>query len=427
MPRFLVVDPDEDARAFISAALRSAGHEVTAVRRAVDFTSALSPFAAAVVLDAGRDAAGPLRHLRALSPALPVVCMVASGDVSAAAEAVRGGAADVFELPFGNPARLRLAAERAAALRGADDGAATLTWGAPAMAPVVDALRRVAGTDTTVFLQGESGVGKEVAARALHAWSRRSAAPFVAINCASLSETLLESELFGHEKGAFTGAVAARVGRVEAAAGGTFFLDEVGEVATALQARLLRLLQEKEFTRVGGTKTQRADVRWIAATNRDLRRAVREGKFREDLYHRLMVFPVKLPPLRERREDIAPLADALLGRVRGALGRPGLTLSATARRSLAQRAWAGNVRELGNALERAAILTEGEVIESIPSSESLTRSLDLDASVPTLEQAELAVIRKALARNEGNRKRAAEQLGIGLRTLYDKLKRYKLE
>ncbi|MFO0624172.1 MAG: sigma-54 dependent transcriptional regulator [Polyangiales bacterium] len=427
MPRFLVVDPDEDARAFITAALRGAGHEVTAVSRAGELPAALGPYAAAVTAEGARETDGPLRRLRALAPALPVVCMVAPGDVAAAAEAVRGGAVDVFELPFGNPARLRLAAERAAALRGADDGAATLSWGAPAMVPVVDALRKVAGTDTTVFLQGESGVGKEVAARALHAWSRRAAAPFVAINCASLSETLLESELFGHEKGAFTGAVAARVGRVEAAAGGTFFLDEVGEIATALQARLLRLLQEKEFTRVGGTKTQRADVRWIAATNRDLRRAVREGRFREDLYHRLMVFPVKIPALRERRDDIAPLADALLARLRAALGRPGLRLSDGARRSLAQRAWPGNVRELGNALERAAILTEGDVIESIPSSESLTRSLDLDASVPTLEQAELAVIRKALARNEGNRKRAAEQLGIGLRTLYDKLKRYKLE
>ena len=202
------------------------------------------------------------------------------------------------------------------------------------MAAVVRAIGKVAGTDATVLLAGESGTGKEVVARAIHAGSRRAAGPFCAVNCAVLSETLLASELFGHERGAFTGAVQRRRGRLELAEGGTFFLDEIGELRPELQGKLLRVLQERTFERVGGSETLTADVRWIAASNRDLKAQMANGAFREDLYHRLAVFPIRLPPLRERRVDLLPLADHLLGRAGASVGKVGLSLDEDAQRAI---------------------------------------------------------------------------------------------
>jgi two-component system response regulator FlrC len=296
------------------------------------------------------------------------------------------------------------------------------------MLPVVDALRRVAATNATVLLMGESGTGKEVAARTLHAWSPRAAGAFVAVNCAAIPETLLESELFGHEKGAFTGAVSARRGRIELADGGTFFLDEIGEMPPALQAKLLRVLEDRRFERVGGSRTIEADVRWVAATNRDVEELRTSGRLREDLYHRLAVFPIRLPPLRERPRDILPLAEKLLARVGAAVGRAHLTLSPGARQLLVAAHWPGNVRELANVLERAAILANGDEIRE--------EHLELgDAAAPLqaggnggkLEDVERTAIELALAAVGGNRRAAADRLGIGLRTLYDKLKRYRGE
>ncbi|HEY2509793.1 MAG TPA: sigma-54 dependent transcriptional regulator, partial [Polyangiaceae bacterium] len=304
-----------------------------------------------------------------------------------------------------------------------------LSWGAPAMGPVVEALGKVARTSSTVLLLGESGTGKEVAARTIHSRGPRAGRPFVAINCAVLSENLLESELFGHEKGAFTGAVVQRKGRVELADGGTFFLDEVAELRPQLQAKLLRVLEERSFERVGGSKPVQVDVRWIAATHRDLRAMAREGTFREDLYHRLAVFPIRLPPLRERREDIVPLARALLGALAITAGRKPLALSAPAEALLERADWSGNVRELRNVLERAVILSDGATIErehvSIePSGDAL---LPEPAGVASLADMERRQIERALASVNGNRREAAQKLGIGLRTLYDKLKRYELK
>jgi two-component system response regulator AtoC len=325
---------------------------------------------------------------------------------------------------------------RAGARRSAGKAEPLLTWGAKAMQPVVGALQKVAKTNATVLLVGQSGTGKEVAARAVHGWSARAEGPFIAVNCAAISEQLLESELFGHEKGAFTGAAAQRQGLIELAQEGTFFLDEVAELKLELQAKLLRVLQERQFQRVGGTRTLEADVRWVAATNRDLRKEIAEGRFREDLYHRLAVFPVVLPPLRDRREDIGPLATTLLAAIGAEMGRADLALSPAALAKLERAAWPGNVRELRNALERAAIIAEGEAIEeddlwlhdqpvgplSLVAAETATSGQSArDGSLAALERVAIA---EALEKCGGNRKQAAERLGIGVRTLYEKLKRY---
>jgi two-component system response regulator FlrC len=247
--------------------------------------------------------------------------------------------------------------------------------------------------------------------------------PFVAVNCAALSEQLLESELFGHEKGAFTGAAARRRGKIELAEGGTFFLDEVGELRADLQAKLLRVLQERSFERVGGNQLVKTDVRWIAATNRDLEAMMQAGGFREDLYHRLAVFPIRMPALRERREDIVPLAEILLARIGASLGRSGLVLSAAARDALVAAAWRGNVRELANVLERAVILADGPTIDR----DGLALGNTSAPTTTTLADIEREAIRTALARHEGNRKRVAEELDIPIRTLFDRIKRYELD
>ncbi len=250
----------------------------------------------------------------------------------------------------------------------------------------------------------------------------------MAINCAALSETLLESELFGHEKGAFTGATDRQRGRLELAEGGTFFLDEIGEMKPELQAKLLRVLQERRYERIGGSRTLEADVRWIAATNRDLRAMIGTGAFREDLYHRLAVFPIKLPPLRDRPHDLIPIARALLVRIASDLKRALPRLTPAAEKRLAASSWRGNVRELANALERAAILADGDAIDAehlwlddAGGGASATRAV---TAVRPLAELEREAVLHALETVGGNRRRAAEMLGIGERTLYDKLKKY---
>jgi transcriptional regulator with PAS, ATPase and Fis domain len=296
---------------------------------------------------------------------------------------------------------------------------------------------KVAPTETTVLLTGESGTGKEVVARFLHRGSPRAPGPFVALNCAALPETLLESELFGHEKGAFTGALAARPGRIEQAAGGVLFLDEVGEMSPAVQAKLLRVLQERELQRLGGTRTLRADVRVVAATNRDLEAALARGQFREDLYYRLRVFEIRLPPLRERRGDILAMAEAFLAELGEAVGRPAAGISREARDALLSYPWPGNVRELRNALERATILCDGGLItlEHLPMGlgrgEARPAPGSREAAFPSggvdLEQVERELVAGALAAAGNNRSRAARLLGISRSQLYTRLEKHGLD
>jgi transcriptional regulator with GAF, ATPase, and Fis domain len=295
---------------------------------------------------------------------------------------------------------------------------------------------KVAATETTVLLTGESGTGKEVVARFIHRGSRRAKGPFVALNCAALPETLLESELFGHERGAFTGALTAYPGRIEQAAGGTLFLDEVGEMSPAVQAKLLRVLQEREFQRLGATRPIKADVRVVAATNRDLAASIARGEFREDLYYRLSVFEIRLPPLRERREDILPLAEAFLEEIGPAVGRPAAGISRQAHEALLSYPWPGNVRELRNALERATILCDGGLItlEHLPialgqPTAASGRPENPEAFPPggvNLETVERDLIAKALAEAGSNRSRAARLLGITRSQLYYRMQKHGL-
>jgi transcriptional regulator with GAF, ATPase, and Fis domain len=294
---------------------------------------------------------------------------------------------------------------------------------------------KVAGTETTVLLTGASGTGKEVVARFLHRASPRSEGPFVALNCAALPEQLLESELFGSEKGAFTGATATRPGRIEQAAGGVLFLDEVGEMSLPVQAKLLRVLQEKELQRLGGLRPLKADVRIVAATNRDLAAAITYGTFREDLYYRLSVFEIHLPPLRERPEDIPPLLEAFLDEIGRGVGRPAAGISREARDKLLAYPWPGNVRELRNAVERAVILCEGGLITGEHLPMSIGRSLAPSAptaptALPTggvdLEAMEKGYVEQALKQAGNNKSKAARLLGLTRAQLYSRLEKYGL-
>jgi two-component system, NtrC family, response regulator AtoC len=449
MARILVADDEEGLREYIAEALASDGHAVTPAADGIEAAQRLARESFDLLLTDLRmprmDGMTLLRRARTEQPDMEVVVLTAHGAVDTAVEAMKLGAFDYLEKPIGSPGELRLLVARALehrALLASRDRAARdaprlppLTYGAPAMQPVLDALRKVARTNATVLLTGESGTGKEVAARTLHQWSNRAAGPFVAVNCAAITETLLESELFGHEKGAFTGATSARRGRIELADGGTFFLDEIAEMKPELQAKLLRVLEERRFERVGGSRTIEVDVRWVAATNRDLSELRASGSFREDLYHRLAVFPIRIPPLRERRSDIVPLAETLLARIGAQIGRPHLSLTEDAQALIAAAPWPGNVRELANALERAAILAENGPIDAAdidtgPAPRAAVGPgphTTVGAAGPTLDEIEQAAIEGALAATGGNRREAAERLGIGVRTLYEKLRRYRGE
>ncbi|MGD8277772.1 MAG: sigma-54 dependent transcriptional regulator [Gemmatimonadota bacterium] len=441
MARILVADDEAGLREFVADVLIGAAHTVTTAADGEEAAAILERESFDLLVTDLRmprvDGMTLLRKVRVDQPEMEVVVLTAYGSVETAVEAMKLGAFDYIEKPISSPDALRLVVARALerkSLRGFRDRAARatsalppLSYGDPAMEPVVEALRKVAPTNASVLFTGESGTGKEVAARTLHAWSGRADGPFVAVNCAAIPETLLESELFGHEKGAFTGATAQRRGRIELADGGTFFLDEIAEMKTELQARLLRVLQDRRFERIGGSRSIQVDVRWVAATNHDIRALQESGSFRTDLYHRLAVFPIHMPPLRSRRHDLLPLAAALLGRIGADLGRANLELAEDAKRWILAATWPGNIRELANSLERAAILADGDTLTAAQLAPAPTDAPVSDPATRTLDQIERAAIERALAEVGGNRRAAAERLGIGLRTLYEKLKRYRGE
>jgi DNA-binding NtrC family response regulator len=386
-------------------------------------------------------------------PETPFIVLTAHGSIETAVQAIKLGASDYLTKPLGSPEELRLVVAKALRGRRLVDGSLVqqaeiearfpddIVAKSDAMKGVLTLAGQVAPQPTTVLLTGESGTGKEVVARFIHRRSQRSEMPFVAVNCAALTETLLESELFGHERGAFTGATQSRRGRFELANGGTLFLDEVGEMGTSLQTKLLRVLQEQEFERVGGTRTISVDVRVIAATNRDPDAAVKAGDLRADLYYRLSVFPIHIPPLRLRREGVLPLAEHFVAEISTRMGQQSKTLSAEAVERICAHDWPGNVRELQNAIERALIVSRGQEIlaSDLPLTTQLPNSTGpwdaattLDpalgaVSLPaTLAEIEKNAILSALGRHDGDRRATAQELGISLRTLQYRLKEYGL-
>ncbi len=438
----LVVDDEPAMRLLLSSVLKDEGHDVTAAASGEEALQLIAKRHYHLVLTdlkmPGISGLELLEQVKRDDPGTAVIILTAFGTVEGAVEAMRMGAVHYLLKPLSNPEELRLSVRRALEEQRVTDEATTLRQATEAVFPFGEIVagggkmqaalelgRSVAPTDATVLITGETGTGKELMARAIHHWSTRAGLSFVAVNCAALTESLLESELFGHEKGSFTGAVGQRRGRFELAHGGTLFLDEIGEMTHALQSKLLRVLQEGTFERVGGTKTVAVDVRVVAATNRDLQRLVAERVFREDLYYRLSVFPIMLPPLRERPADILPLAARTLQQANRRFGKRIVGFADEVLALLQDYAWPGNIRELQNVVERAVILCREEHIPStllhFPVSPP---ALSSGAPKTTLRELEREAIQAALAAHKGNRRKAAAQLGIGLRTLYARLREY---
>jgi len=395
----------------------------------------------------GMDGMALLRELKRRSEELPVIMLTAHGSVPVAVEAMKAGAAEFMTKPFDRDEVLYTVRKAlTATARTADrpprlhDERASLLGDSEPMRACSELVERAARTVATVLLRGESGTGKEVAARAIHEHGLRKDGPFVVVNCAALPDQLLESELFGYEKGAFTGATSRKPGRVELAKGGTLFLDEIGDVSAAVQVKLLRLLQEKEYQPLGSTRNHKADVRLVAATHRDLEALMASGEYREDLFYRLNVVPIWMPPLRDRRSDIPALAGQFCEKLGQDNQRSGLRLSVGALGLLSEQPWPGNVRELQNFVERLVVFSDGEVIEAADVSRELERSggprgardSGADTSLTSAEPdsaslaarrgaAERQAVLEALRRAEGNRTKAARLLGISRRTLYNRL------
>lgn len=367
-----------------------------------------------------------LREIKARFPYVPVLLMTAYGQIEKAVDAMRHGACNYLVKPF-EPQKLLAEVARFMVTPESEDTGAVVAED-PRSRETLDLARRVAGSHATIFITGESGTGKEVIARYIHQHSPRADGPFVAINCAAIPENLMEATLFGHEKGAYTGASGTQPGKFEQAQNGTLLLDEVSEIPIALQAKLLRVLQEREVERVGGRKTIPLDVRVLATSNRDMLAEVRKGTFREDLYYRLNVFPLELPALRERIDDLIPLARHMLIRFAEITGRAGLTLSKAAEQRLTQHDWPGNIRELENVMQRAMILASGDVIEAehlyLPQASVQPAKIAGGQDMKSLEKAHILETLEAV---KGSRKRAAERLGISERTLRYKLQQYREE
>jgi two-component system response regulator FlrC len=422
--RILIAEDEPTFRDLLADILEGAGHAVVAVGDGEAALAALERGGFELLLTDQRmprlGGLELLRRLRALPGAPPAIMLTAHGTIPEAVEAVRLGAADYLTKPLASPRALLAVVERVLAPETADREFVTAE---PAVLRLLELVDRVAARDIAVLITGETGAGKELVARRLHRASPRAAGPFVAVNCAAFPENLAESELFGHERGAFTGAERQRAGRFEEASGGTLFLDEVGELALPLQAKLLRVLEERRVRRIGGSEDLAVDVRVVAATNRDLEAEAERGTFRRDLYFRLAVLRVDLPPLRERPRDIPLLADHLLRRIAARLGGAQLAIGADAEAALARHTWPGNVRELRNALERAAVVRGEGVIGAADL--GLRESAAPAGAVPLdRDEREREAVLAALRQAGGNREAAARLLGVSVRTLYYRLQRY---
>jgi DNA-binding NtrC family response regulator len=450
-PTVLLVDDQADVREALRLLLKSEGiasagadgpaAAMEAVRQR-DFSCALIDLNYTRDTTSGEEGLALLDALRQHAPELPVVVMTAWGNVPLAVDALRRGAGDFIEKPWDNTRALsivrtqialgegsrrqrRLEAENAL-LRG---GSEALIAESPAMRRVMELVARVAPSDANVLVLGENGTGKGVIAQALHAQSRRAAKALVKVNMGAIAENVFESEMFGHVRGAYTDAKSERIGRFELADGGTLFLDEVGNVPASQQPKLLRVLEDGEFERLGSSRTQSVDVRLVSATNADLAVEVEAGRFRKDLLYRLNTLEIRLPPLRERRDDILPLARSFLDRSAARYGRHELRLAPSAERALLAWRWPGNVRELGHLMERAALLAEHDLVSDSalafgPGPAGAESASDLDCM--TIDQAEAHLVRRALERHGGNLQHAADALGITRQTLYRRLEKHGL-
>ncbi|HXY41830.1 MAG TPA: sigma-54 dependent transcriptional regulator, partial [Vicinamibacteria bacterium] len=443
----LVVDDEETMTESLAAWLREDGYSVETAssgREAIEKARAreYAIYFVDLKMPGGLDGIETMAEIRRLQPEAAVIVITAYATVDTAITAMKEGAQEYVVKPC-HPQEISLLVERIIRVKNLQRENAILRRKLrrqyrfhdlvsknPRMAELFDLVREVAKQRSTVLLQGESGTGKELVARAIHYSGERGSQPFVAVSCAALAETLLESELFGHERGAFTGALAQKKGKFELADGGTLFLDEIGDISPKLQADLVRVLQERRFFRVGGTSEIEVDVRVIAATHRDLSAEVRAGRFREDLFYRLNVISVHIPPLRERREDVPLLAQEFLDRLSHELGREVSGLSDEALRVLMDHDWPGNVRELENAVERALVTCKEGVLtsEDFAFLSSKARSAPAAAlGLPpglTLQEIERQYITATLQRLQGNVKAAADALGIDRSTLYEKIRRY---
>jgi len=479
MARILVIDDNETMREGIAHTVKRMGHEVvTAASGAVGlerFREKPFDFVISDLKMEGLDGLAVLEQIRQLDPQALLMIVTGFGTVETAVHAMKLGAFDFLSKPF-PPEVLRLKVTTAlefiaqrrereklerlnevlreeveapyrpvptAGRAGAETVVHDMIGQSRAILQVLETVRRVAHADSTVFIQGESGTGKELVARAVHRTSKRSSGAFVKVNCGALTESLLESELFGHEKGAFTNAIKRKLGRFELADGGTLFLDEIGEISLAVQLKLLRVLQEREFERVGGEETVKVDTRIVSATHKDLLELVRQGRFREDLYYRLHIVPITLPPLRDRPEDISLLATHFVQKLRGRTGSPATDLTPAAREALRAWSWPGNVRELENAIEQALVFCDAELVDvchlpaHIAAARAAARSASggggggglpvWDGSKPLpdwLDELEKRTILDAWEKCAGVKTRVAELLGVKPSALYYKLEKY---
>ncbi len=439
----LIVDDEPSSREVLGLCVEQLGHApwtAPSLEQALAVAEAEVMDVALVDLRLGAHSGLDLmRRLKEQSPWLRVAVVTAHGSVETAVEAMQQDAMDYLVKPV-TPARLDALFRQIATVRqlereledlqeevGETTPPPILRSKDPRMLEVFSTARQAASSDATILIRGESGTGKGVLARAIHGWSRRKAAPFATVSAPSLSRELLESELFGHVKGAFTGAVRGRPGRISRTAGGTLFLDEIGALPMDLQPKLLRVLQDRTFERVGGDQTLKADVRWIVATNQDLEKAVREEEFREDLYYRIRVIEIEMPPLRERPQDVLALAEHFLAFFSSRYDRPGLTFSDTAREAIQERNWPGNVRELQNAVERAVILGQGQQIsaQALPGSSLGAGTGANGTPLITLEEAERRHIEGVLEATDSARE-AARLLGISTTTLWRRRRKHEL-